>query len=311
VMSATGGLRVVRNTNMNDTVSEGIGYGMIASVYMNDKATFDGLWSFAKAHMDANGLMNWHLNADGSVAAMGTGSATDADEDMAWALVMASTQFSSSTYSDDAKRVIGSMFNLIVGPDGTLSPGDSWGSTPRTFPDYFSPAYYRVFAKVTGNKTWSSVIDRNYQILADVSGSYGLVPDSVNVTVSGYANVGDYGYDACRTPWRIAMDYCYNADPRAKAYLDKVGAFFNGKGARSILAGYSVTGTATATYPDFAFIGPAGVSGMAGYPTLLNDAFTYGTGAGAGNGGTSYYSQSLRVVTLLMMSGNFLDYTQL
>ena len=36
---------VVRPENGNDTVSEGIGYGMLIGVFMNDKAMFDTLWS--------------------------------------------------------------------------------------------------------------------------------------------------------------------------------------------------------------------------------------------------------------------------
>jgi hypothetical protein len=57
-----------------------------------------------------------------------------------------------------------------------------------------------------------------------------------------------------------------------------------------------------------AFIGPAGVSGMNGQQTLLDGAFTYGA---ANDGGTnSYFAQSLRVLTMLMMSGNLIDYTR-
>jgi len=163
-----------------------------------------------------------------------------------------------------------------------------------------------VFADVTGNSTWrTTIIDKNYQVLKDVSGAYGLVPDSTTRT---YQNMGAYGYDACRTPWRIAMDYCFNGEPRAKAYLDLVGTFFTSQGVANIGDGYSLTGQKTSSFGNMAFIGPAGVSGMAGYPTLLNDAFTYGA---SGNGGdTQYYQQSIRVITMLMMSGNFLDFTK-
>ena len=48
---------------------------------------------------------------------------------------------------------------------------------------------------------------------------------------------------------------------------------------------------------------------MAGFPQLLNDAFTYGaTGTG---GNTQYYQQSLRLMTMLILSGNFLEYKKL
>ena len=303
---AGGALRVKRNTDNDDTVSEGIGYGMIAAAYMNDRPTFDGLWTYAKAQFDANGLMNWHITAGGNVAGDGMGSATDADEDMAWALLMASNQWSSATYLADGKTLIEAILGNAIAGDGMLKPGDSWGGSTATFPDYFSPAYFRVFAKATNNPNWSgAIIDRNYAILAAVSGEHGLVPDK---TTSSYDISANYSYDACRTPWRIAMDYCFNGEPRALAYLDKVGPFFDKIGANNIVDGYAPSGSQTSNYKNMAFIGPAGVAGMAGHPALLDGAFAFG----AANSGdpTSYYAQSLRVLTMLMMSGNFVDFTK-
>lgn len=308
IVSAPPGLRVQRDSsNGRDTVSEGMAYGMLAAVYMNDKAVFDGLYTYAKLHFDSYGLMHWKLNADGSVAADGMGSATDADEDMAWALVMASAQWQQGVYLDEAKAMILAMSNHNVGPDGMLLPGDSWGSTDRTYPDYFSPAYFRVFAQVSGNRNWSgALLDKNYEILAAVSGQYGLVPD---YTTRTYMHTTDYYYDACRTPWRIAMDWCFNGEPRAKAYLDKIGAFFNSQlPVTNIGDRYSLMGMKTSSNVNMAFIGPAGVAGMAGWPQLLNDAFAYGANGTGGN--TQYYQQALRTISMLMMSGNFLDYTK-
>ena len=55
-----------------------------------------------------------------------------------------------------------------------------------------------------------------------------------------------------------------------------------------------------------AFIGTAGDAGMAGWQTLLDGAFTFGA---AGAGDNAYFTNSLRVVHMLMMSGNLLDYS--
>ena len=302
---AAGNLRVVRTTDSNDTVSEGIGYGMLAAVYMGDRATFDGLWSYAKSHFDGKGLMHWQINASNVV--IGMGSATDADEDIAWALLMASNQWSSTAYLDDAKGQINGMVANSVASDGLLKPGDAWGNTSATFPDYFSPAYFPAFAAATNNPRWTGdIMDRNYEILMAVSGDKGLVPDR---TTGTYQHNGiTYLYDACRTPWRIAMDYCFRGEARAKTYLNKIGAFFDGIGAANIVDGYSLTGTPTGTSKNMAFIGPAGVAGMAGWPKLLDDAFTYGA---QNLGGQQYYPQSLKIITMQMMSGNFLDYSRL
>jgi hypothetical protein len=62
------GLKVQRGwANGNDTVSEGIGYGMLLAYYFNDKPTFDGLWTFSKAHRviqdsDTTLLMHWRIS---------------------------------------------------------------------------------------------------------------------------------------------------------------------------------------------------------------------------------------------------------
>ena len=286
------------------TVSEGMGYGMLAAVYMADRTTFDGLLAYVNAHLDAKGLMNWCIDSGGNT--LGMGSATDADEDIAWSVIMAASQWSSGSYYATGKSMINAMYGSELAGDGTLGIGDN-GSGTMVYPDYFSPAYYRVFAKVTSANWGSIVIDRNYTILSAVSGTDGLVPNSANT--SSLSATGTYGYDSCRAPWRIALDYCFNGEQRAKDYLDKIGGFFNTVGAANICDSYdTATGNqGSSCNHNMAFIGPAGVAGMAGWPTLLDGAFSFGTSSA---GDSAYFTNSLRVVTMLVMSGNFLDYSQ-
>ena len=87
-----GGFQRVKRPNsgnpFNSSNSEGIGYGMIAAVYLDDQNLFDNLWKYEQLWIQSDGLMNWEINPQGT-AASGTGAATDGDEDMAFALVMA------------------------------------------------------------------------------------------------------------------------------------------------------------------------------------------------------------------------------
>ena len=299
-------LRVQSPQFSNGTVSEGIGYGMIAAVYMSDRPTFDGLWGYAKSHFNSDNLMSWQINSSGSVTGMN--SATDADEDMAWALLMASDQWSSTAYLDDGRAVIDAIYGTEIAGDGMIKPDKYGGANNGTTydPDYFAPAYYRVFARATDNPVWSGmIIDRNYTLLAQLSGPHGLVPNSTDTGT--FSTSGNYGYNSCRMPWRIAMDYCFNGEARAKTYLDLAGPFFSGVGAANIGDGYTNSGSQTSANHNMAFIGPAGVSGMAGYQTLLDGAFNYG--AANMTSDNVYFPSSLRAVTMLMMSGNFLDYS--
>ena len=59
------GSRVIRPENNNDTASEGIAYGMLIGVYMNDQPMFDTLWNYARSKLDGNGLMTWHYSSSG------------------------------------------------------------------------------------------------------------------------------------------------------------------------------------------------------------------------------------------------------
>ena len=45
VRAGDGGQKVIRPENGDDTVSEGIAYGMMIAVYFDDKPLFDGLFS--------------------------------------------------------------------------------------------------------------------------------------------------------------------------------------------------------------------------------------------------------------------------
>jgi endo-1,4-beta-D-glucanase Y len=313
VVDAGGGaLRVKRPSNANDTVSEGIAYGMLGAVYLGDKATFDGLWLYAQKRLDENGVMNWHYDAGGAVLD-GGGGATDADEDIAFALVMADAQWTSGGYAGAAKKMIADILaHEVEAGTNVLKPGDRWGGSSQTNPSYLAPAYYRVFATYTGESRWMAVVDASYALLNKCANpSTGLVPDWCNAEGAAQRN-SHYSYDACRTPWRIAMDACWNGEPRALAYLARVSAFFSKQGAANIRDGYALDGATLGQANALSFVGPAGSGALAGPASALSrDAYTRvkavtRLGAGSGYG---YYDASWGVLSLLLMTGNFVDFT--
>ena len=305
IVNNGGGMRVQRPENGNDTVSEGIAYGMLMAVYMADKATFDGLWAYAKARRDGKGLMNWHYDANGGV--VGNGAATDADEDMGFALVMADKQWGG--YQSDANALIGAILASEVDGSNNLRPDDS-GSTQDSNPSYFAPAYYKVFATYTGQSRWNQVVDAVYTKLTQcANGTTGLVPDWCN-TSGGAARSSRYYYDATRTPFRIAQDACWNNEARAKTYLAKVAAFFNGIGPTQIKDGYNLDGTSPSGNGGvMSFEGPAATSAMPSGTMYSNFMFQlYTRVAVTAKAGTStaynYYNGSWGVLTLMLMTGN-------
>ncbi len=325
------GTKIIRPENGGDTVSEGIGYGMLIGVFMNDQPMFDTLWSFAKGHNDGHGLMNWCVPA-GANSCSGGGSATDGDEDMAYALLMASKQWpSKASYATDATALINAIMQYEVDGSNVLKPGDNFGGAGQMNPSYLAPSYYRAFARATNNSKWMAVLDQSYTIIAAASGQHGLVPNWASSSGGGVAGPGNdgngpnFGYDACRVPFRIALDYCLYGEPRAQAYAKLITAFYASKATATSLAtindGYTTGGAnpggALGDYPaGMAFVGPGGLAAMAAGNDSLRDMI-YRTlwadttqGAMRISGVFSYYNASWGVLSLMAMSGNFWDLTQ-
>jgi endo-1,4-beta-D-glucanase Y len=353
---AGGNLRVKRpaepGLQQNSTVSEGIGYGMLIAVYMDDQSLFDGLWKYELAHtwqscpLGGGGctqtiLMNWYIAADGTVASQnsvgqdGNGAATDADEDMAFALVMADKQWGgqgslSKSYLDTAKQLLGDIWKYEIDNNRLPKNGSSWGGDNSLNISYFAPAYYRVFANVTGEARWGKdVVDYIYTVIGnnlnDSNGNTGngLVPAFSQANGSPAqpspgqgALAFNYQYDACRTPFRIGLDACWTADSRATTYVSKTSGFFSAIGAPKIVDGYQLNGTPQPQYPDkynglsAAFIGPAGVGAMSSSAnqSFIDDAWGLLRQNNMWCGG-QYYDESWTMMSMLMMSGNFIDYT--
>jgi endoglucanase len=313
----------------NSTVSEGIAYGMIIAVAMGDQPLFDNLWNYSQQFLNENGLMHWYINAAGT-APISTGGATDSDEDIAWSLVMAARQWGGSgtldkPYLELAKEQIQRIWDHEIDhQNGDLVlPGDTWNEAIFN-PSYFAPNQYRIFGQVSGKVAeWNRVIDTGYATLSKCLNSQsgnannGLAPAWCNLDgePTGTNDAWNYQYDSARVPFRIGQDYCYSGEPRAKAYLEKISAFFAGIGAANIVDGYALDGTpepdpnTTAGLQSAVFVGSAAVGAMhdAKYQTFIDEAYAR-VATGELLARSIYYNHSWTTLSLLMLSGNLIEY---
>ena len=309
---------------------------MILAVYMGDQSLFDNLWKYEQSHLDSSGLMNWEIGPDNTITSGGAGAATDGDEDMAWALVMADRQWGGrgsliDTYLNFATTLINLIWNHEVDHSRAemLKPGDQWGDGDVTNPSYFAPAYYRVFGQVTGKtQDWNKVVDSSYAIIqkslntASGNANNGLVPawcDSAGTPVVAFSGAPtNFQNDSTRTPFRVGQDYCYFGEPRAKVYLAKISAFYANVGVANIVNGYDLDGT---PHPDkvyatglqaASFVGPAGVGAMSDpqYQQFVDDAYSKVATLQL-TAGTIYYQKSWTALSLLMMTGNLVNWATL
>ena len=105
----------------------------------------------------------------------GMGGATDADEDIAFALLMADKQWGSAgslNYLNLAKAQINNIWLHEIVDSKLAGPGDSWGPTDlwkNINISYFAPAYYRVFKMVDSGHDWDAVIKTIYDTIISPS----------------------------------------------------------------------------------------------------------------------------------------------
>jgi endoglucanase len=215
-------------------VSEGIAYGMLLAVGQGDQTLFDKLWRFYLAHVDENGLMNWSMEVCAAAGDNDANAAADGDLDATMALVQAASAWG-GTYLAAAETLAQNILaHETVECSGrlVLKPGDAWGGCEdvsgetRINPSYFAPGYYRVFAKhfPAQATSWQALLGGSYELYAAYQTRMdGMFPDWSDADGADWYD-SKYGYDACRVPWRIAVDFAWTGDELARARLDGMSA---------------------------------------------------------------------------------------
>ncbi|MCX7956972.1 MAG: glycosyl hydrolase family 8 [Endomicrobia bacterium] len=311
-----------------ETYSEGIGYGLLILVLMdnstnNTQADFDAVFRYYKNYNDGRNLMHWKIDASGNVA--GQNAATDGDEDVALALLFADKQWGSSgsiNYLQEAKTIINAlMTHCVESGSYVLKPGDAFGGSHQTNPSYYAPSWYKIFYNVMNDSKWLQVINRCYSTINYFYTTYNtaLVANWCKADGSRmdsqyrwWNNDYDYTYDACRVPWRIGMDYIWYGTQHwqnTKNFLLKITSWIKSKTNNlpsAIVDGYDLNGNILGQYNNAAFVGPFAVAAMCDstQQQWLNSLFEQLKNFSTG-GAWGYYSDHLRLLTMLVVSGNF------
>jgi endo-1,4-beta-D-glucanase Y len=281
-------------------VSEGIAYGMLLAANFDDRSLFDGFWKYYTNHADPNGLMNWATGVCDPAGNNDANAATDGDLDAAMALLQAHARWPDGGYLGQAKTLTAKIIEFeteLCDGKAVLRPGDKFGgcsdtSNQKINPSYFAPGYYRVFARYFPEQAarWNALVDGSYELFVVYQARMsGLVPDWSKYDGSDWYGSG-YSYDACRTPWRVMVDYAWSAEPRAKTFLTNVNGW---------VEAHSLTGTQP---NNSAFVG--GLTLSAAYDKALLDT-RVSAWLGSGGDDKPYFQGTLRVLYLLAAAGKF------
>jgi endo-1,4-beta-D-glucanase Y/4-amino-4-deoxy-L-arabinose transferase-like glycosyltransferase len=221
----------------NVTTSEGQSYGMLRAALMNDSEAFKGMWLWTQHHLQHrlnDRLISWRWQ-DGTQT--DSANATDADLDIALALIFASQRFDEPSYLDDARAIINDIWeHTVVSINGRyhLLPMEKSLARRDNYyllnPSYFSPAHYRIFAEVDSERQseWLQLAEDTYLVLGNrMPTNWLMVNDKTGAlsSASPYITQGSadsFGYDAFRTFWRVALDESWYKSEDAERYLKNV-----------------------------------------------------------------------------------------
>lgn len=259
-------------------VSEGVGYGMLLAVFFDDQQTFNDVFRAADRILfdETTGLHNWRVDNRGNI--VGRGSATDAELDIAMALILADDlvrqgkwdAVSNLSYGDEARALLDSIWTLEVVDGKFLKPGDLFQGNGQDILNlsYFAPAWFRLYDQFLGENRWVNLIDAGYQALNATEGSaMGLAPDwSTFEGEPAFEYCDRYGrsrescryemfYDGIRVPWRIGMDCILFGDERACAWSQRSSDFLNDQSESFFARLYNMKGEIIVDYRDEAMLG--------------------------------------------------------
>ncbi len=323
-----GALRFVQ-TNTGErtqTLSEAQGYGMLIAVLaakqgIGKRQTFDQLTRYYLAHRvsTTNPLMAWRQqDYNGKMASMTAEktSATDGDLDIAYALVLADEYWGTKggiNYGVLARRLIKAIMDLEINPQTKLPRVGNWATDNKSArllrTSDLMTAHFRKFARYTHDGTWTQVAQNSQAVLKRLSAQHssGLIADFV--TVSGaeltlgtvrpkqvdskYDN--QYGFNACRIPWRVAYDYQLNHSQVSHDVVTKMLRFF--KHQRDTGTVYNLAGHPTEKFDNTAFSTPIAYAAHAVADQQLSRR--YGSRNDHQLIKQGYYPATIQMVTLL------------
>lgn len=212
--------RVVSWDEHGITTSEGQGYAMLRAVWSGDRATFDRVWTWTRQHLQVrqDSLFAWKWKHK----VLSTDSATDADTDIALALILAARRFAHAPYETAALAILDSMWELeLLHVDGhSYVTGGNWApaeAAPVIHVAYLAPYAYEVFASVDPRHAWRQVVTDSYALLHWLYDEERVVlppevvywdKDRQRLTLrhptTGQMN--EFSYDAFPIFWRVAQD---------------------------------------------------------------------------------------------------------
>lgn len=250
----------------NLITSEGQSYALLRAVLMDDQQTFDTVLDWTNTHLKRpDHLYSWRYQNN---QITDPNSASDADEDIALALILAYQRWNQTDYLWQAKNLLAAIWEHDVAAHNNtyFFTAGNWANQSDEIifnPSYLSPLSYKLFGQIDPLHNWEALVDSSYTVLQactihplDTSNPGKLPPEwcsldktTGEIKASTEPPGTEYSFNAIRTSYRLMLDYLLTQDPRAREYLVThtflADEWINNK---KIFASYSHTGEVRETY---------------------------------------------------------------
>lgn len=264
--NSNGPLAYVHDVGNGDVRSEGMSYGMMISVQLDQRAEFDALWNWARSFMyhpspthPAFGYFSWSMKTNG--IPNDEMPAPDGEEYFATALLFASGRWGNGqgiyNYRVEAERILRDLRHrssitgqTVKGRQTAVAifhPARKMvrftpdvDNSEHTDPSYHVPAFYQWWARVgpaedRGFWAEAAVVSRDFLYRA-AHATTGLTPDYANFDGSPWASSwnprsAEFHVDAWRTVMNWSVDWAWWAsDVRQPELSDRLLSFFAAQG---------------------------------------------------------------------------------
>lgn len=316
------------------STSRFVGYGMLITSLLaghdpQARQYFDGLFRYFLEHQSplTPGLMAWLQTAD--CQDEDKQSESEGDLDIAYALLLADRQWGSCgevNYAVRARWVIDAIARGDMHREGRYMLLGDWVAPTDPFyhitrPAAFMPGHLRGFEHFMRQAWWVQVVDNGYWLVDYLQTAHsqvtGLLPNLVEAADSDQPRPHTpqtppdtkhdrFGAWTSLVPLRVGTDYVAYGDARAKRILERMNGFVKGHvgGEPSRIPwGYSSNGEPLIGPENVLFTASLGVAAMSDskHQDWLNRLWDRIAAAGS----DGYAADSIRLLSMLVMSGNW------
>ncbi len=318
------------DTGNNDVRTEGMSYGMMMALQMDNKEVFDRLWKWTKTYMwhdsgEYKGYFAWSCNLDGTRRSQGP--APDGEEYFAMALIFASRRWGDGSgiynYGKEAKEIL---HEVIHKGEKGKKGYPMWNSENRLIkfipecdfsdPSYHVPHFYELFSR------WGLEEDRQFWLeAAEASREYlkkachpdtGLAAEYANFDGSpnNTRGHGHFYSDSYRVALNVGLDYeWFGEDSRLKEIANNIINFFADKEDFGI---YKINGEKLDKKPDYlhhvGLIATNAAAALAADTDNAKAAVKRFWNTPLRRDKRRYYDNCLYFFSLLALSGNYKIY---